>query len=384
MKKFAQISLLTLLFVTCKNDTYDVINDAIYLFEAQSSQLKKISTDDQDHQFQIPVRASRPVREDVQVEIQIDEDFIDRYNEENGTELVLLPEAMYSLSSTHSEIFSGELNAEQIVLTVKGFPEEMSRNGASYAIPVKLLSNSSNYRTLDGSDQIMYICDPVITTSAAILTVKSGQYYHESFRFDRTEHIDDYTLELKLRKEGLVNGAHVHTNLIFAFINEDVSHIVSHLAFGDMGNNAACIQMNWINQKVRGQLVWESDKWYHVAVVKKDGKVSIYRNGVLDTVLDVIGDHEYKGFRLAQLERDFWRGDAHYSELRVWNYARTIGQIMDNIHAVDPTSPGLLSYYKFNEGSGQVIKDYGSMGHDIELLNPIVWEHDLRSDTWFD
>jgi hypothetical protein len=45
-------------------------------------------------------------------------------------------------------------------------------------------------------------------------------------------------------------------------------------------------------------------------------------------------------------------------EVRIWKVARTPQQILDNMKVVlKPTEPGLVAYYRFNEGSGTTTND---------------------------
>ncbi len=40
---------------------------------------------------------------------------------------------------------------------------------------------------------------------------------------------------------------------------------------------------------------------------------------------------------------------------------------------VDPASDGLVAYWKFNEGSGNVIADRTGNGNDAKAVNAVVW-----------
>ena len=53
------------------------------------------------------------------------------------------------------------------------------------------------------------------------------------------------------------------------------------------------------------------------------------------------------------------------SELRVWNIHRTADEIADNMYSVEPHSEGLIAYWKFNEGSGNIIHDYTGFGNNL-------------------
>ena len=44
-----------------------------------------------------------------------------------------------------------------------------------------------------------------------------------------------------------------------------------------------------------------------------------------------------------------------------------------NFYAVDPSSEGLIAYWKFDEGVGGAIKDYTQNGNDGTALTDLEW-----------
>ena len=45
----------------------------------------------------------------------------------------------------------------------------------------------------------------------------------------------------------------------------------------------------------------------------------------------------------------------------------------DHFYAVDPSSEGLIAYWKFDEGVGGAIKDYTQNGNDGTALTDLEW-----------
>ena len=56
-----------------------------------------------------------------------------------------------------------------------------------------------------------------------------------------------------------------------------------------------------------------------------------------------------------------------------WSVQRTAEQIATNPYEVDPASEGLVAYWKFNEGAGNVITDQTGHGNDITGSGDPTW-----------
>ncbi len=85
--------------------------------------------------------------------------------------------------------------------------------------------------------------------------------------------------------------------------------------------------------------------------------------------------------------RNFWIGysvdnghcfDGKLAEVRIWNKVFDEYDIEDGNHmyTVDPSSDGLVAYWKFNDGNGNVVKDHTSNGNDLQgqTLNGGTWQ----------
>ena len=66
--------------------------------------------------------------------------------------------------------------------------------------------------------------------------------------------------------------------------------------------------------------------------------------------------------------------NGNLSEVRVWNRILSDAEIAEPTqpYTVSPESDGLVAYWKFNEGGGDVIKDYAN-GYDLQMKNTAKW-----------
>lgn len=89
----------------------------------------------------------------------------------------------------------------------------------------------------------------------------------------------------------------------------------------------------------------------------------------------------------SDVKKNFWIGygvsdshcfDGKLAEIRVWNKVLSESEIArdNHMYTVDPSSDGLVAYWKFNDGNGNVVKDHTSNGNDLQgqTLNGGIWQ----------
>jgi hypothetical protein len=131
--------------------------------------------------------------------------------------------------------------------------------------------------------------------------------------------------------------------------------------------------------------------WYHVAVTFDGGEIAVYidgqkkasgnsvAKGVTSVDFSVPHSDETDGkprcFWISH-SYDKWRSlNGMISEVRIWNKALTGEEIRaeNHFYKVDPASQGLVAYWKFNEGEGDVVKDHTVWGNDLVSALPLKW-----------
>ncbi len=139
------------------------------------------------------------------------------------------------------------------------------------------------------------------------------------------------------------------------------------------------------------------DAWQHVAATFDGATMRIYVDGeeaaaraVSHTVADATAAL-WVGSSESNPARTFPGG---IDEVRVWSVARSAEQIQEAMDTVDPAAEGLVGYWRFDEGSGQIAADEtgngntGTLGASTAvggddpawtLLNPVSAEDDAGS-----
>jgi hypothetical protein len=126
------------------------------------------------------------------------------------------------------------------------------------------------------------------------------------------------------------------------------------------------------------------DQWHHVAGTYDGATFILYLDGVPVASAARTGAIATNSLDLVignspTLGRPF---DGGIDDVRIWNIARTAGQIMDNMNVeLTGAESGLVAYYSFNEGGGQIAADSTVNGNDGILgttagpdTNDPVWQ----------
>lgn len=121
--------------------------------------------------------------------------------------------------------------------------------------------------------------------------------------------------------------------------------------------------------------------WNHIAGTYDQitGALHVYVNGSLDGSFTYSSPIDYSteprnGIGGPGASTNFFKGEI--SEVRVWNYARSLSEIQNNrCVALDVTlHPGLIAYWLLDEGTGSITGDATSNGNNGVLLNGVTWQ----------
>ncbi len=110
--------------------------------------------------------------------------------------------------------------------------------------------------------------------------------------------------------------------------------------------------------------------WQHVAGVYDGSSIYVYLNGVLTGTSPFTGSIAQTSVPLTignwfTLDRPF---DGTIDEVRIWNIARSQAQIQSTINCpLVGNETGLVGYWRFDEGSGQIAYDASGHGNNGQL-----------------
>lgn len=372
-----------------------------------------------------------PEDADVTVSIAVAPYLVESYNRIHGTSWEMLDSRYYELSESEVVIPAGRNTSEAVTLHLKGLlGEGEDQTGAlpldeTYLLPVTI--SGASVSILGGSSNIYYLVkrSSNITVAAQLGTGNwinfptLDTYSEQSMAFNGLTAV---TYEALIYIDRFATSIEKDNGNTDALNINSVMGVESYLLLriGDTNFERRQLQFDgsgsgssfgkFPSRDASKNL--SAGQWYHVACTYDQAarEVCIYVNGELQshgTEMGVTSSTEDNRINLAMralydyylknptpdneekyggwgdarqffigYSYDDWRPlEGKIAEARVWSVARTQQQIWDNMYEVsDPESdPTLLGYWKFNEGSGNTIRDWSMYHNDGQAETDIVW-----------
>ena len=294
---------------------------------------------------------------------------ISKYNESYYDEALVLPAEFYEVVGGDVSITAGAVRSKEIEISFKDL--ENLDTELVYVLPVTI--SQSNISILESARNLYF----VIKGAASINIVGDIDENFLKINWanpDVCNNLTQVTMEALIRVRNFDKMISTVMGIEGKFL----------IRIGDAGFPSNQIQIatgmgNFPPKDPNKGL--PTNEWVHVAFTydSADGSMIIYVDGKKQSVgtfkvgkVD-LGQPGYAGFLIGR-SYDNDRGLAgEISEARIWNKVRTQEEIQANFYGVDPTSPGLVAYWKFNDESSTVVKDHTANGNDAEAIKPLRW-----------
>lgn len=375
--KFDKISLTLFLlaavaFTGCKNEdpAEHHFDNKLYISSAQLTDDLLIRDDIVSDSRTISARLALPAPEDVTVTFEARPDLAARYNMVYGDNAVGLPAEYFSIPEKVISIGKGNVTGNDIVVN---FTNTNELNGdLRYVLPVTV-ADIQGISLLESTRTVYFVFK-----GAALINVVadiSEMYFPVNWSSSvNVSGLKTITVEALVRSSDWEAGRGNALSSVFGIEGTFLVRI------GDADRPRNQLQLvnpngNWPSPNAAPGL--PVNEWIHIAVVwdATTGERIYYQNGEV-----VASDNAASGS--VSLNSGCYVGKSYddsrwlpgeISELRIWNIQRTQEQIASSMYTVDPTTPGLLAYWKFNEGSGNVINDATGNGTNLTGEGTPTW-----------
>ena len=374
MKNKLKLAILALAvggFTAACQSEYDIIENGVYLTDAQSAQAKRVTIDDKGASTRLSSRLGAPAKGDVTVSYGFDAAALQAYNKKNGVDYQLLPEKYYSFSEAQATIKAGEVSSAPVDLIIKPFDEGVDAT-KKYAIPVSIVS-ASGADVLQASSSLMILIDQVVVTTVPYLNRGNNITVTPA---EPLTGLSAWTLEWNLCMD-----AFNRNNVTQWSINGLDGKAAIYTRFGDVTCDPNQFQAKVGAGKPQSITRFTAKKWYHLAFTYDGANLRLYVDGKLDFTYPHATPGEvfaFKDITFANGVKSQYTLNGKVSELRVWSVARSQAEIENNMYVVSPDTPGLEIYWKCNEGSGTLIKDHSGHDRNGQLKMEATWESGVR------
>lgn len=355
------------------------------------------------------VALSYPSDKDVKATISVDASLTDAFNHRYGTDYQLLPDAYLDFSPVSVTIEAGKVNSEKVSIGFKNLMGQgEDQTGAmemdkTYLLPVRL--SSEDISTMDGSSVAYYL---VKRSSAITVAAQLTNNWIEFPLMDTPGEVADaYNGLTALTYEALVNVDRFDLDNKDGVCNISTVMGVEQyllLRIGDANFERQCLQFDGSgNGSQFGKLPSKSDpakklysgSWYHVACtydqnervariyvnaklideVKEAGVAGPTADNKITLAMRALGMPEAYQFFIGKSYNDFRPLQGKIAEARVWRVARTGDEIWKNMYRIEnpKDQKDLIGYWKFNDGEGNVVKDYSWVGNHGKAVGDIIW-----------
>lgn len=324
----------------------------------------------------IKVAIAKPVEHEIKVTMAAAPELLATYKlAYYNDDAVILPEEHYSLPETTISIVPGSVVSPALPIEFIN-TGELDLN-TIYVLPVTiksvegigiLQSAKTYYYVFQGASLINVVCN-----------ISRNRAYPDFNNDPQFNNLTQNTLEILFKATSFPNTLNTLMGIEGSYL----------LRLGDAGVPSNQLQVATSGGNCsNADLQFESGKWYHVAVTFDRGAIKVYVNGAEKLSASVSKTSVSLGAKHTNEEdgsRCFWVGysyssdryfDGVVSEARIWNRALTAEEIQaaNHFYTVDSASEGLIAYWKFNEGSGTLAKDYSANGYDLTIENEPKWE----------
>ncbi|GGH07023.1 BT_3987 domain-containing protein [Mucilaginibacter phyllosphaerae] len=363
----AGICCMAAIIVTGCKKSLD-FHDVILITGTESGKLLPFTVESAPATYAVTATSTGKVNGDVTVNFAVDTSLVASYNTEVSGKYFAAPAGSYELSGNTGVIKSGTNVSDAV--NVKLLSVDKFVSGRTYIIPVTIKNVTGSNSVLEASRTVYLKISRVLDFNSIDI---SNPNYYATYKFAQPyTNISQFTYEIKC----YVNQFQPRINRLCNWgpANEAYPNL---LRFGEFGSDPN--QLQWVAPGGSGfsSTRFATKTWYTVSCVFDGSKYMMYVNGKLDMSFD----GSPRSFELGALELGMSYGgyqfsqsiDARISEIRLWNKALSRTEIANGLCGVDAKSDGLITYYKMNEGSGNVFYDRTGNGRDITWPNQTVW-----------
>lgn len=356
--------IIICLFNSCKDD--GEFDNKVYLTTPQlETIINKANTLTDSRTIQIGM--AKPESHPINVTVTVNPSLLREYSTIYKEEVELLSSEHYTIPKTSFSISTGAVLSEAINIVFEDV-NQLDREKI-YVLPIAV--SSSELEIVQSKKNIFYVIKGGALINV-VANVNENFLGIPSFKTSSAlTEINDFTIE------GLIYPRELN-KLISSVIGVEGYFL---LRIGDAGVPPNRLQI--AASSGGGNRVIQKDiplnKWTHFAVVynKTERVLKVYYDGEEVYTANSVNYNTLSFARTDFLIGKSWDDNrsfnGEFSEFRIWKVARSQEEIAATPYEVPVNSPGLVAYWKMNEGSGSSVKDHTVNGNDMTASKALKW-----------
>lgn len=326
----------------------------------------------------LTVTSSSKIGTEMTVGVQVVPEALEAFNNANGTAYKMLPEGSYRLAENLFRIEAGKNVSLPISFEILSMDD--FEDGVIYCAPIRLTDTSNGMSVLEASRITYIVINQIITTQGPDF---GQQHYISMPSMINNAMFSDMgqcTMEIRVKMD----------KFYAASANPGIASVIGVeenflLRFGDISCDKNQLQYAGRGASVTSSSHFNTDTWYHIAVVDNGSTLTLYVDGNVEGTVDSSGKSAINlaydwmdGFHIGYSERGRLM-DGVVSEARVWNRALSPIELVNNQCYVDPASEGLVCYWRLDGLVDGVFQDLtGNGNHGIPSTTNIDWHEGLK------
>lgn len=328
---------------------------------------------------------AKPHSSDVNVVYGVDAGLVNRYNSLYGEHAELLPPDFYKIADLTVRIKAGEVTASELDIDFIKLNELDFTH--TYVLPLAIVSSDVNI--LDSQRTVYYVIKKAALVNW-VANLSNNNVYVDWKNSSVVENLHSLTAEALIKVDAFADDRDSKITTIMGI--ED--HFLIRLGDNSIPSNQ--LQIAAANRDNVTSSDWKikSGEWTHLAVTfNGDTKtVQVYINGRKKS------EQQFREFagpvnwgvphsdESDGQPRCFWIGysynnqrylDGSIAECRIWNRVLPEEEInaANHFYRISSESEGLVSYWKFNDGQGNTVKDYAASGNNATASGSLTWSY---------
>ena len=326
----------------------------------------------------LTVTSSAKLGTEVTVGVQVVPEALETFNKANGTAYKMLPEGSYRLDGTQFKIEAGK--SVSLPLSFEILSMDDFEDGVIYCAPIRLTETSNDMDVLEASRITYIVINQIITTKGPDFGQADYISMPSMINNSMFSDMGVCTMEIRVKMD----------KFYAASANPGIASVIGVeenflLRFGDISCDKNQLQYAGRGASVTSASRFNTDTWYHIAVVDNGSTLTLYVNGNVEGTTDSSGKSAINlaydwmdGFHIGYSERGRLM-DGVVSEARVWNRVLSPIELVNNQCYVDPASEGLVCYWRLDGLVDGVFQDLtGNENHGIPSKTDLTWYEGLK------